>query len=173
MKTPTSKKYLNFVQLLERFRPWMEAERLTISETEFCTKYNTSRLSVLKLMWPCPEKEIWWRKYSINFDVEETNKLRLTMSDVEISQQLNISSSCIAKRCWNRSDLWLPYIYYRTGKKTRTAIKKDDIKGLKTDRWEYPEPTDYELSWMNDAIIVWTNPTPSLYDKMNKTGVQA
>ena len=166
MKKPTSKKYLKFVELLERFRPWMEAERLTMSETEFCTKYETSRLSVIKLMWPCPEKEIGWRKYSINFDVEETNKLRLTMSDVEISQQLNISSSCIAKRCWNRADLWLPYVYYRTGKKSRTAIKKEE-KGLKTDNWVYAPESDYEKSWKKDAIELWTNPIKTLYEKMN------
>jgi hypothetical protein len=166
MKTPTSKKYLNFVQLLERFRPWMEAERLTMSETDFLKKYSTSRKTVNDLMWPCPAKELWWRKYSINFDVEETNKLRLTMSDAEIWAQLHISSSSVGKRCWKRSDLWLPYIYYRTGKKSRENIKPEKKEWLKTDRWETPEISEYELSWMKDAISIGTNPCQSLYDKI-------
>ncbi len=173
MRQPTSKKYLNFVQLLDRFRPWMEAERLKMSEASFLKKYSTSRKTVNELMWPCPTKEIGWRKCSIDFDVEETNKLRKTMSDAEIWEQLHISSSSIGKRCWKRADLWLPYVYYRTGKKTRTAIKKDEVKGLKTDNWVYAPESDYEKSWKVWAIYAWTNPIKTLYEKMNKNVIQA
>ena len=59
-----------------------------------------------------------------------------------------------------------------TGKKNRSVIKHLEERNLKTDRWETPEPTSYELSWLADAIYIWTNPTPSLYEKMNKIGVQ-
>ena len=54
-----------------------------------------------------------------------------------------------------------------TGKKNRSVIKHLQERNLKTDRWEYPKPTNYELSWMADAIYIWTNPTPSLYNKIN------
>lgn len=59
-----------------------------------------------------------------------------------------------------------------TGKKNRSVIKHLEERNLKTDRWENPIETDYEKSWKADAIYVWTNPTPSLYEKMNKIGVQ-
>jgi hypothetical protein len=37
---------------------------------------------------------------------------------------------------------------------------------LKTDRWETPEISEYELSWMKDAISIGTNPCKTLYEKI-------
>ena len=50
--------------------------------------------------------------------------------------------------------------------------ERKEEKGLKTDRWETPEPTSYELEWQKQAIEIGTNPISTLYEKMNKIGVQ-
>ena len=40
-------------------------------------------------------------------------------------------------------------------KKKNRSVKRYEIDiELKTDRWETPEPTSYELSWMADAIEI-------------------
>ena len=49
--------------------------------------------------------------------------------------------------------------------------ERKEEKGLKTDRWETPEPTSYELEWQKQAIDL-NRPHPTLYEKMNKIGVQ-
>ena len=167
MWNPTSKKYLNFVELLERFRPWMEKERTQMSEWDFVTKYGTSRKTVIRLMWPCPEKIKLVKPIRNPLPIDEINKLRFTMPDIEIAQQYHTYVDNINKQCWTRKSLWIKKIMYRKNEmKVRTyKEERKEEKGLKTDRWETPEPTSYELSWMADAIDL-NRPHPTLYTKL-------
>jgi len=165
-RKPTSKKYLKFVELLERFRPWMEAERLTMSEVDFITKYETSRITMLKLMWPCPRKEKISKPLRKPLPVEEINELRLTMSDVEIAEQYGTYQDNIVKQCGSRKSLGIKQVSYRKDKyKTRSVIKHNEERELKTDRWEYPKQTDYELEWQKEAIDM-NRPHQSIYSKI-------
>lgn len=167
MWKPTSKKYLDFVQLLERFRPWMEKERTEMSEQDFVAKYETSRITILKLMWPCPHKEKISKPKRQPLPIDEINRLRITMSDTEIAEQYSTYSDNIVKQCWSRKSLGIKQIVYKKDEyKTRSVAKHTETRWLKTDRWETPEPTSYELSWMADAIEIWTNPIKTLYTKL-------
>ncbi len=49
------------------------------------------------------------------------------------------------------------------------TIKMDNVdaneRGLKMDRWEYSEPSDYEKQWMEEAVDL-DKPHPTLYLKI-------
>lgn len=167
MSLPTSKKHTNFVELLEKFRPWMEAERLTMSEAEFCKKYQTSAYTVINLMWHCPDKYLWKKSYSIELPIDEINKLRLTLSDVDIAPQYNTCASNIWKRCWKRSDLWLPYIANRTHTliKDKWTFKVTElIPNVMTTRHEKPKQDDYWKVW--EIVEIWSRAIPFVYSKI-------
>lgn len=52
-----------------------------------------------------------------------------------------------------------------TGKKNRSVIKHKEERWLKTDKWEYAKPTDYELEWQKEAIDM-NRPHQSIYSKI-------
>ncbi len=167
MWKPTSKKYLNFVELLERFRPWMEKERMEMSEWDFVTKYGTSRKTVIRLMWPCPEKIKLVKPIRNPLPIDEINSLRSTLSDIEIATKFHTYVDNINKQCWTRKSLGIKKIVYKKDEyKTRSIAKHTETRGLKQDRWETPEPTSYELEWQKDAIEIGTNPISSIYNHM-------
>ena len=50
-------------------------------------------------------------------------------------------------------------------KKNRSVKRYETDVELKTDRWETPEPTSYELEWQKQAIDL-NRPHPTLYTKL-------
>lgn len=146
----------------------MEKERTEMSEVDFITKYETSRVTLLKLMWPCPHKVKISKPKRQPLPIEEINRLRITMSDTEIAEQYSTYSDNIVKQCWSRKSLGIKQIVYKKDEyKTRSIAKHTETRGLKQDRWETPEPTSYELSWMEDAVEIGTNPISTLYEKIS------
>ncbi len=60
-----------------------------------------------------------------------------------------------------------------TGKKNRSVIKHLEERNLKTDSHEVEytklktkQQIEYELSWMEWAVEIWTNPISSIYNHM-------
>lgn len=88
---------------------------------------------------------------------------RQTMSDTDIIAEFHTSWSKINRQCWTRTENWIGKVA-----RSRVITKKmneGNDRWLKSDNWEYPKPTDYELSWMKEAEDL-NRPHPVLYTKI-------
>lgn len=167
MKNPnmfrTKQTTLDFVDMLSKFREWMEAERLTMAENEFAKKYNVCYSTVCKYMWFPKTKNLPRGKEEVKLDPLEVNIMRQKMSDTELIAHFKTSWGNINRQCWTRNENWI-------GKVARSRvitkkINEGNDRGLKSDNWEYPEPTNYELSWRAEAVdLEW--PHKGIFDHM-------
>ena len=169
---------IDFIANLAKYREWMEKERMEMTDQAFMKKYSIWYSVLKQYMWDV-EKEYIPRPCKVILDVALVNTMRLTMTDTAIRNHFKTSTENLTNQCWNRSDHWIPGVAKKREKRTkesinkmiekkqsRSVIKHSEERVLKTDRWEAPEISEYELSWMKDAIIVWTNHCKSLYDKI-------
>lgn len=171
MKNPnmsrTKQSTLDFIEMLSKFRDWMEAERLTMTEAEFAKKYSVCYTTVCKYMW-FPKTKNLKRKWEAILDPVEVNKMRLTMSDTDLIAHFKTSQWNLNRQCWTREQNWIPKVSVKRKNRVFT-IKMDNVdtneRGLKMDRWEYSEPSDYEKQWMEEAVDL-DKPHPTLYLKI-------
>lgn len=171
MKNPnmsrTKQSTLDFIEMLSKFRDWMEAERLTITEAEFAKKYSVCYTTVCKYMW-FPKTKNLKRKWEAILDPVEVNKMRITMSDTDLIAHFKTSQWNLNRQCWTREQNWIPKVSVKRKNRVVT-IKMDNVdtneRGLKMDRWEYSEPSDYEKQWMEEAVDL-DKPHPTLYLKI-------
>ena len=170
-----SKSTQNFIDMLSRFREWMEKERNEMTDLAFMKKYSIWHKVLMKYMWNV-DKSYVPRASKVILDPDVVNKMRLTMADIAIRDHFHTSIENLVNQCWRRSEHWIPQVLERKWPRTRKSInemvekkKNRSVKRyetdveLKTDRWETPEPTSYELEWQKQAIYVWTNPIKTLY----------
>lgn len=171
MKNPnmfrTKQTTIDFVNMLSKFREWMEAERLTMTEADFAKKYNVCYTTVCKHMWfPWPKN--LKRKWEVILDPIEVNKMRITMSDTDLIAHFKTSQWNLNRQCWTREQNWIPKVSVKRKNRVVT-IKMDNVdtneRGLKMDKWEYSEPSDYEKQWMEEAVDL-DKPHPTLYLKI-------
>lgn len=169
MKNPnmsrTKQSTLDFINMLSKFREWMEAERLTMTEAEFAKKYNVCYTTVCKHMWfPWPKN--LKRKWEVILDPIEVNKMRITMSDTDLIAHFKTSQWNLNRQCWTREQNWIPKVSVKRKNRVVT-IKMDNVdtneRGLKMDKWEYPPDTEYEKQWKENSIEYWTWPIKTLY----------
>lgn len=163
----TKQTTIDFINMLSKFREWMEAERLTMTEVEFAKKYNVCYTTVCKHMWfPWPKN--LKRKWEVILDPIEVNKMRITMSDTDLIAHFKTSQWNLNRQCWTREQNWIPKVSVKRKNRVVT-IKMDNIdineRGLKMDRWEYSEPSDYEKQWMEEAVDL-DKPHPTLFSKI-------
>jgi len=159
-------KVSNFELLLSKFREGMEQERRVTPENEFAKKYHISTLTLIRLMWLTPEKPTirWWVKIVMN--VEEVNKLRLTMTDKDIAKQLNTYPENINKQCGSRKELGIKVYAPRLKKEVRMKERKEVIWSLwPQEKWTYPDDTEYEKQWKKEAVTMW--PCEAFYMKLS------
>lgn len=160
-----SKTTQNFINKLAINREFMEAERIVTAETKFAKRYWVCYNTVCKYMWYCKEKKLPRWQWVKVLDPIVVNKMRLTMSDTDIVAELKTSQWNLNIQCWTRYENWIGKV-----SRKRLVFRKEQEETfkewLKTDRWETPEPTSYELEWQKQAIYIWTNPIKTLYTKI-------
>lgn len=177
MNKKLSQSTLDFIANLEEYREWMEAERKETTDKAFMDKYSVTYDVLNKYMWPAPVRNIS-RSHKVVLDVSVVNSMRMVMSDTEIRDFFRTSTKNLTNQCGHRSEHWIPLVMRKRWQKLKESIestkrtyksRKKYIKdvALNTDRWETPKISEYELSWMKEAVDL-NRPHPSLYEKMNK-----
>ena len=157
-----NQKTQDFINMLSKFREWMEAERINISENNFCKKYHISRITLIRYMWEPWAKNLPRWSCRKQLPVNEINELRKHFSDNEVAKKYKTYAEDIVIQCGKRKEIWLPKVYNKWVYNEKIVVK-NERSDLKTDKWEYPPDTEYEKQWKQWAIEIGTNPIKTLY----------